>query len=184
MSVFQLERTSLHYAMGMEKVETLSTILIKAGAKRVLKDLVSNCTSKCSQYENYSICRKWLYYLCVCSPWWWRRYVPPKRQVLQEPHGVTSQKMPFFTVIGSLQTQCPVLDLYNISNVPFPQDINHTSTSYVGIPKSQNHTLAQSHTVKEVSKMNLIDCFSAESYIWTWLISQFIMKHPQKYLVW
>jgi hypothetical protein len=30
--------------MGLEKVETLSTILIKAGAKRVLKDLVSNFT--------------------------------------------------------------------------------------------------------------------------------------------
>jgi hypothetical protein len=41
-SVFQLERTPLHYAMGLEKVEPLSTILIKAGAKRVLKDLVSN----------------------------------------------------------------------------------------------------------------------------------------------
>ncbi|XP_032517502.2 uncharacterized protein LOC116770226 [Danaus plexippus] len=34
-----LERTPLHYAMGMEKMESLSRILIKAGAKRVLKDL-------------------------------------------------------------------------------------------------------------------------------------------------
>ncbi|XP_021940111.1 uncharacterized protein LOC110839862 isoform X3 [Zootermopsis nevadensis] len=34
-----LERTPLHYAMGLEKVESLSAILIKAGAKRVLKDL-------------------------------------------------------------------------------------------------------------------------------------------------
>ncbi|XP_068082154.1 uncharacterized protein [Anabrus simplex] len=34
-----LERTALHYAMGVDKVEDLSTILIKAGAKRVLKDL-------------------------------------------------------------------------------------------------------------------------------------------------
>jgi hypothetical protein len=25
-------------------------------------------------------------------------YVPPKRRYLQEPHGVTSQKTPFFTV--------------------------------------------------------------------------------------
>jgi hypothetical protein len=30
------------------------------------------------------------------SPWWRRRYVPPKRRLLQEPHGVTSQKTPFF----------------------------------------------------------------------------------------
>ncbi|XP_044733018.1 uncharacterized protein LOC123295663 isoform X2 [Chrysoperla carnea] len=34
-----LERTALHYAMGVEKVETISKVLIKAGAKRVLKDL-------------------------------------------------------------------------------------------------------------------------------------------------
>ncbi|KAJ6629254.1 Arginine kinase Pro [Pseudolycoriella hygida] len=34
-----LERTPLHYAMGLSSVETLSRILIKNGAKRVLKDL-------------------------------------------------------------------------------------------------------------------------------------------------
>jgi hypothetical protein len=32
------------------------------------------------------------------SLWWWRRYVPPKRRFLQEPHGVTSQKTAFFTL--------------------------------------------------------------------------------------
>lgn len=36
---FQLERTPLHYAMGLSSVESLSRILIKNGAKRVLKDL-------------------------------------------------------------------------------------------------------------------------------------------------
>jgi hypothetical protein len=30
--------------------------------------------------------------------WWWRTYVPPKRQILQEPHGVTGQKTAFFIV--------------------------------------------------------------------------------------
>jgi hypothetical protein len=30
------------------------------------------------------------------SPWWRRRQVPPKRRFLQEPHGVTTQKTPFF----------------------------------------------------------------------------------------
>ncbi|XP_037035947.1 uncharacterized protein LOC119074093 isoform X1 [Bradysia coprophila] len=34
-----LERTPLHYAMGLSSVESLSRILIKNGAKRVLKDL-------------------------------------------------------------------------------------------------------------------------------------------------
>jgi hypothetical protein len=32
------------------------------------------------------------------SPWWRRRQVPPKRQFLQEPHGVTTQKTPFLNV--------------------------------------------------------------------------------------
>ncbi|CAD0201437.1 unnamed protein product [Chrysodeixis includens] len=34
-----LERTPLHYAMGVEKIESLSRVLIRAGSKRVLKDL-------------------------------------------------------------------------------------------------------------------------------------------------
>jgi hypothetical protein len=33
------------------------------------------------------------------SPWWRRRQVPPKRRFLQEPHGVTTQKTPFFGVL-------------------------------------------------------------------------------------
>jgi hypothetical protein len=34
----------------------------------------------------------------LLSSWWWRPYVLPKRRFLQEPHGVTSQKTPFFIV--------------------------------------------------------------------------------------
>jgi hypothetical protein len=33
------------------------------------------------------------------SPWWRRRQVPPKRRLLQEPHGVTTQKTPFFMIL-------------------------------------------------------------------------------------
>jgi hypothetical protein len=29
------------------------------------------------------------------SPWWWRRFISPKRGLLQEPHGVISQKRLF-----------------------------------------------------------------------------------------
>ncbi|XP_039309739.1 uncharacterized protein LOC105196161 isoform X2 [Solenopsis invicta] len=36
-----LDRTALHYAMGVPSVEVLSHILIKAGAKRIVKDLKS-----------------------------------------------------------------------------------------------------------------------------------------------
>lgn len=46
--------------MALEKVEPLSTILIKAGAKRVLKDLVSNSTSMRFQFVNSSTWSKWL----------------------------------------------------------------------------------------------------------------------------
>jgi hypothetical protein len=31
---------------------------------------------------------------------WWKRYVPPKRRLLQEPHGVISQKTAFFIAIA------------------------------------------------------------------------------------
>lgn len=40
MFCLQLLRTALHYAMGIERVETISNILIQAGALRVVKDLV------------------------------------------------------------------------------------------------------------------------------------------------
>jgi hypothetical protein len=32
----------------------------------------------------------------ILLPWWRRSQVPPKRRFLQEPHGVTTQKTPFF----------------------------------------------------------------------------------------
>lgn len=49
--IFQLERTALHYAMGVPSVEVLSNILIKAGAKRIIKDLVSHVEI----YSSYTI---------------------------------------------------------------------------------------------------------------------------------
>jgi hypothetical protein len=39
------------------------------------------------------------------SPWWRRRQVPPKRRFLQEPHGVTTQKTPFFMVTAVKTTR-------------------------------------------------------------------------------
>jgi hypothetical protein len=32
----------------------------------------------------------------LLSPWWWWREVPPKRWLLQDPRGITTQKMAFF----------------------------------------------------------------------------------------
>lgn len=36
----QIERTALHYAMSVDQVEKMSTILIGSGANRIAKDLV------------------------------------------------------------------------------------------------------------------------------------------------
>jgi hypothetical protein len=33
------------------------------------------------------------------STWWWRRLFPPKHRFLQEPHGVTFQRTPFWNVL-------------------------------------------------------------------------------------
>jgi hypothetical protein len=41
------------------------------------------------------------------SPWWRRRHVPPKRRFLQEPHGVTTQKTPFFIVTAVKTSNLP-----------------------------------------------------------------------------
>jgi hypothetical protein len=56
----------------------------------------------------------------LLSPWWRRRQVPPKRRFLQEPHGVTTQKTPFF-VRGILYTTarlCISAAGYNSSHLP------------------------------------------------------------------
>jgi hypothetical protein len=45
------------------------------------------------------------------SPWWWRRYVPPKHRFLQEPHDLTSQKTPFFIVTA--------VKISNLTDIPF-----------------------------------------------------------------
>jgi hypothetical protein len=45
------------------------------------------------------------------SPWWRRRQVPPKHRFLQEPHGVTTQKTPFFMsqIVYILNRNCNFL---------------------------------------------------------------------------
>ena len=42
--LLQINRTALHYAMALNKVELLSSILIRAGADRLAKDLVMRDT--------------------------------------------------------------------------------------------------------------------------------------------
>jgi hypothetical protein len=47
---------------------------------------------------NKEWCLLGCYAVWLLSPWWKRRQVPPKLRILQEPHGVTSHKIPFFIV--------------------------------------------------------------------------------------
>jgi hypothetical protein len=44
---------------------------------------------------------------------WRRRQVPPKSRFLQEPHGVTSQKAPFFIVTTANTSIHPLMVLWN-----------------------------------------------------------------------
>jgi hypothetical protein len=56
-----------------------------------------------------------LHYVTFLSPWWWRCYVTPKRRLLQDPHGVTSQKTAFFNAIILLGLLC----LFQSSGIDF-----------------------------------------------------------------
>jgi hypothetical protein len=57
----------------------------------------ARCEEISSQRVSLRLTAKFLV-LRFLSPWWWKRYVPPKRRFLQDPHGVTSQKTQFFIV--------------------------------------------------------------------------------------
>jgi hypothetical protein len=45
-----------------------------------------------------------------------RRQVPPKRRFLQEPHGVTTQKTPFFIVTAVKTSNLPKILITKIAN--------------------------------------------------------------------
>jgi hypothetical protein len=50
----------------------------------------------------------------ILSSWWWMRYVPPKYRLLQEPHGVTSQKTSkneYFRIKSRIFSSSIVLDI-------------------------------------------------------------------------
>lgn len=55
----QIERTALHYAMSVDKVEAMSTILIGCGAKRIAKDLVN--IIRYDKFYNNRI--NWIYFV-------------------------------------------------------------------------------------------------------------------------
>jgi hypothetical protein len=48
------------------------------------------------------------------SPWWRWSQVPPKRRFLQEPHGVTTQKTPFFIVTAVKTSNLTLLTYFNL----------------------------------------------------------------------
>jgi hypothetical protein len=45
----------------------------------------------------------------IFLPWWWRRYVPPKRRFTQELHGATSLKTAFF-IVTAMKTSSLIYD--------------------------------------------------------------------------
>jgi hypothetical protein len=73
------------------------------------------------------------------SPWWWRRYVLPKRRFLQEPHGVTSLKTGILQIHRRehLEFYIMILNLF-ISYVP-PAILLHST-------HARTHTLTYTRT--------------------------------------
>jgi hypothetical protein len=63
------------------------------------------------------------------SPWWRRRQVPPKRRFLQEPHGVTTQKTPFFII--ELVTKIGKIIKFTRSEIVQQQ---HCGVVFLGFP--------------------------------------------------
>jgi hypothetical protein len=54
-------------------------------------------SNQCMLWRNCQLLLTFLVHRFV-SPWWWRCWVSPKRWFLQDPHGITFQKTPFFIV--------------------------------------------------------------------------------------
>jgi hypothetical protein len=70
------------------------------------------------------------------SPWWWRRYVLPKPQFLQELHSVTSQKTEFFIVTAVKTTNLAKCVRCSVApnDVLVPDDGNQLTPSSVRSP--------------------------------------------------
>jgi hypothetical protein len=47
----------------------------------------------------------------IPSPWWWRRYYPPKLRFLQEPYGVISKKTAVFIVTAVKASNLTIFNL-------------------------------------------------------------------------
>jgi hypothetical protein len=79
------------------------------------------------------------------SPWWRRRQVPPKRRFLQEPHGLTTQKTPFF-IVTAMKTSNP-LRVANYARSPkIAGSIPIECTGFLSRPNTSNLTKAPGST--------------------------------------
>jgi hypothetical protein len=71
------------------------------------------------------------------SPWWWKRYIPPKCRLLQEPYGVTFQKTAFVLIsfcIVSCTSLSLLLLLFHFSNVRDPDNISFLPSPSRALP--------------------------------------------------
>jgi hypothetical protein len=83
------------------------------------------------------------------SPWWRRRWVPPKRRFLQEPHGVISQQTSFFIAIKLIDCV---------------KDVTWLS-----------YALSQAYSWMSTSSLHWLGCSGGENVIF--LISNFYWKN-------
>jgi hypothetical protein len=90
------------------------SVLTRATRRNIPEDTILH-SHRCENLKSYIVLTLFLARRFL-SPWWSRRYVPPKRLLLLEPQGVTSQKMVFFvvTAVNTSYLRCFLLPGGNI----------------------------------------------------------------------
>jgi hypothetical protein len=93
------------------------------------------------------------------SPWWRRRQVPPKRRFLQEPHGVTTQKTPFFMYVPLLIMRPKETA---VARQWFSKHISAESNTYVPAERLLDQLFSIRFLCSVFSRRNLEDYFFPE----------------------
>jgi hypothetical protein len=90
----------------------------------------------------FAVCFSWQLLITLflahrfSPPWWWKQYIPPKRQFLREPHCVTSQTTAFLNLLHYLcQFSLPLQWICES-----PRRTEEMKHAYVHMVHGPNHT--------------------------------------------
>jgi hypothetical protein len=106
------------------------------------------------------------------SPWWWRRYDPSKRRFSQEPHGMTSQKTPFFIVTAGNTSNLTLCCLFVCLQVSSDGNITYSTLTFTPTLTDHGKTL----TCRAVNKF--IDAAVEED---SWKLNVFCKYNTRRY---